>query len=70
MSIWDAFCHTPGKISGNATGDISTCHFYRWDRQGTVDGILTSVLNEMYVGCGCCASQIMWPYRNLQLGGT
>jgi beta-glucosidase len=30
LSIWDAFAHTPGKISGNATGDISTCHFYRW----------------------------------------
>jgi hypothetical protein len=29
MSIWDAFSHTPGKISGNASGDISTCHFYR-----------------------------------------
>eukprot|EP00878_Enallax_costatus_P000354 GHUV01000438.1.p1 GENE.GHUV01000438.1~~GHUV01000438.1.p1 ORF type:complete len:909 (+),score=324.27 GHUV01000438.1:86-2812(+) len=30
LSIWDAFCHTPGKISGNANADISTCHFYRY----------------------------------------
>jgi beta-glucosidase/6-phospho-beta-glucosidase/beta-galactosidase len=30
LSIWDAFCHTPGKISGNANADISTCHYYRW----------------------------------------
>jgi beta-glucosidase/6-phospho-beta-glucosidase/beta-galactosidase len=35
MSIWDAFCHTPGKISGNATADISTCHFYRCVWVGT-----------------------------------
>eukprot|EP00882_Tetradesmus_deserticola_P014549 GHRQ01015475.1.p1 GENE.GHRQ01015475.1~~GHRQ01015475.1.p1 ORF type:complete len:746 (+),score=307.36 GHRQ01015475.1:1312-3549(+) len=30
LSIWDAFCHTPGKISGNANADISTCHYYRF----------------------------------------
>jgi beta-glucosidase len=29
LSIWDAFTHTPGKISGNANADISCCHFYR-----------------------------------------
>eukprot|EP00775_Hariotina_reticulata_P002379 gene2379-2684_t len=30
LSIWDAFTHTPGKISGNANADISCCHFYRF----------------------------------------
>jgi len=29
LSIWDAFTHTPGKISGNVNADISCCHFYR-----------------------------------------
>lgn len=29
LSIWDAFCHTPGKIPGNANADVSACHFYR-----------------------------------------
>ncbi|KAF6260086.1 glycosyl hydrolase family 1-domain-containing protein [Scenedesmus sp. NREL 46B-D3] len=30
LSIWDAFCHTPGKISGNANADVTTCHYYRF----------------------------------------
>lgn len=30
-SIWDAFVHTPGRILGEATGDIACDHFHRLD---------------------------------------
>jgi beta-glucosidase len=30
-SIWDRFCHTPGKIKGGHTGDISCDHYHRVD---------------------------------------
>ena len=29
-SIWDQFSHTPGKIDGNATGDVATDHSRRY----------------------------------------
>ncbi|MGI9485372.1 MAG: GH1 family beta-glucosidase [Geminicoccaceae bacterium] len=29
-SIWDAFCHTPGKINNSETGDIACDHYRRW----------------------------------------
>jgi beta-glucosidase len=29
-SIWDTFCHTPGKITGGGTGDIACDHYHRW----------------------------------------
>jgi beta-glucosidase len=29
-SIWDRFCHTPGKVAGGATGDIACDHYHRW----------------------------------------
>lgn len=28
-SIWDVFCHTPGKTSGD-TGDVACDHYHRW----------------------------------------
>ena len=28
-SIWDTFCHTPGKIANGETGDISIDHYHR-----------------------------------------
>ncbi len=30
-SIWDAFCHTPGKIKNNDTGDIACDHYHRFE---------------------------------------
>jgi beta-glucosidase len=29
-SIWDRFAHTPGKVSGGATGDIACDHYHRY----------------------------------------
>jgi beta-glucosidase len=29
-SIWDVFCHTPGKVKGGDTGDIACDHYHRW----------------------------------------
>ncbi len=30
LSIWDTFCHQPGKIFRGATGDIAADHYHRW----------------------------------------
>ena len=30
FSIWDAFCHTPGKIHNNETGNIACDHYHRF----------------------------------------
>ncbi len=30
LSIWDAFCHTPGKIVQGHTGDIACDHYHRY----------------------------------------
>lgn len=29
-SIWDTFCHTPGKVLGGDTGDVAVDHYHRW----------------------------------------
>ncbi len=29
-SIWDRFCHTPGKIANDDTGDVACDHYHRW----------------------------------------
>ena len=29
-SIWDAFCHTPGKIRNGDTGDVACDHIHRY----------------------------------------
>ncbi|MFQ6102388.1 MAG: GH1 family beta-glucosidase [Anaerolineae bacterium] len=29
-SIWDRFCHTPGKIANDETSDIACDHYHRW----------------------------------------
>ena len=30
-SIWDRFCHTPGNIDRNETGDVACDHYHRWE---------------------------------------
>jgi len=30
LSIWDAFTHSPGKITGGQNADVSACNFYRY----------------------------------------
>lgn len=30
-SIWDVFSHTPGKIEGDATGDVAADHYHRFE---------------------------------------
>jgi beta-glucosidase len=29
-SIWDTFSHTPGKVAGNANGDVADDHYHRY----------------------------------------
>ena len=29
-SIWDRFCHTPGKTRNGETGDVACDHYHRW----------------------------------------
>ena len=29
-SIWDIFCHTPGKVRDGDTGDVACDHYHRW----------------------------------------
>ncbi len=29
-SIWDRFCHTPGKVRNGDTGDVACDHYHRW----------------------------------------
>ena len=30
LSIWDVFCHTPGKIERKHTGDVACDHYHRY----------------------------------------
>jgi beta-glucosidase len=30
LSVWDAFCHRPGAIRGDQTGDVSCDHYHRF----------------------------------------
>jgi len=30
LSIWDTFCHTPGKVWHGETGDVAADHYHRW----------------------------------------
>jgi beta-glucosidase len=29
-SIWDTFCHTPGRVLGGDTGDVAVDHYHRY----------------------------------------
>jgi beta-glucosidase len=30
-SVWDTFSHTPGRVRGDATGDVTCDHYHRWE---------------------------------------
>jgi beta-glucosidase len=30
LSIWDTFCHQPGRVQGGDTGDVACDHYHRW----------------------------------------
>lgn len=51
-SIWDTFCHTPGKVLDGQTGDVACDHYRRW----------SSDLDLLpAVGCNAYRFSISWP---------
>ncbi len=52
-SIWDRYCHTPGRIAGGQTGDVAADHYHRWHED--VDFITT-------LGVGAYRFSIAWPH--------
>ena len=58
-SIWDRFCHTPGKIKGAATADIACDHYHRYRED---IGILKQLNQKSY------RFSISWP--RIQPSGT
>jgi beta-glucosidase len=51
-SIWDRFCHTPGKIEQSDTGDLACDHYHRWRED-------VAILKEM--GVNAYRFSIAWP---------
>ena len=39
-SIWDTFCHTPGRVLGGDTGDVAADHYHRWAEDVATDADL------------------------------
>ena len=31
-SIWDRFCHMPGRVANGDTGDVACDHYHRYER--------------------------------------
>ncbi len=58
-SIWDTFCHTPGKIFHGDTGDIACDHYDRWEQ----DVVLMAGL-----GVNAYRLSVAWP--RIQPDGT
>lgn len=58
-SIWDRFCHTPGKIKGAATADVACDHYHRYPED---IGILKQLHQKSY------RFSISWP--RIQPSGT
>ena len=58
-SIWDTFCHQPGKVRDGETGDVAADHYHRW-REDV--GIMADLGVKAY------RFSIAWP-RILPLGG-
>jgi len=51
-SIWDRFCHTPGRIEDGETGDIACDHYHRWRQD-------VALMKEM--GLKAYRFSISWP---------
>ncbi len=51
-SIWDAFCHQPGHIADQTTGDTACDHYHRWRED-------VQLLRDL--GVGAYRFSISWP---------
>jgi beta-glucosidase len=51
-SIWDTFCHLPGNIHDEATGDIACDHYHRWPED-------IALMREL--GVGAYRLSTAWP---------
>jgi beta-glucosidase len=51
-SIWDRFCHTPGKVLGGDTGDVASDHYHRWQED-------IALMKE--IGLNAYRFSISWP---------
>jgi len=52
LSIWDTFCHTPGKIKNGDTGDVACDHYHRFRED-------VAIMKEM--GLQAYRFSISWP---------
>ncbi|MGW6054253.1 GH1 family beta-glucosidase [Streptomyces sp. NPDC055189] len=51
-SIWDTYCHTPGRIDGGDTGDVACDHYHRYPQD-------VALLHEL--GVDSYRFSIAWP---------
>ena len=51
-SIWDTFCHLPGNVLGDDTGDIACDHYHRWPED-------VALMREL--GIGAYRLSTAWP---------
>ncbi len=58
-SVWDTFCHTPGKVHGGDTGDVACDSYHRYRED-------VALLNSL--GLNAYRFSISWP--RVQPGGT
>jgi beta-glucosidase len=52
LSIWDTFCHLPGNIANDDTGDIACDHYHRWPQD-------VALMREL--GIGAYRLSTAWP---------
>src|SRR3954447_20380192 len=51
-SVWDTFCHTPGRVRDGDTGDVACDHYHRWPED-------LALLDDL--GVGAYRFWIAWP---------